>query len=100
MITRTSITAHVTANRVFKEAGEIKQEQFDISLPKCDTREKADVMLSKEFKGDIVEILTIEFEAETRRMSDDAFYEHSEVVKKVTVSEEELKEAADKRKKN
>lgn len=90
-VTRTSTKANVSYERVYKdEQGKVQTDNDDIVLDKCDTREKAEIMLQKEFKGSLVSVLDIKFIQETRGMSEQAFMEHSEVIKTVEVSEEEL----------
>ena len=53
------------------------------------TREKAEIMLQKEFKDSVVSILEIKFVEETRKMNEQTFLEHSEVIKSEEVSEKE-----------
>lgn len=99
-VTRTSIKAYVSYERVFKEDGKVQTDNGDITLEKCDTREKAEIMLQKEFKGSLVSVLDIKFIQETRGMSEQAFLEHSEVIKAEEVSEEKLTVKAESRKRN
>lgn len=99
-VTRTSTKAHVSYERVFKEGGKVHTDYGDITLDKCDTREKAEITLQKEFKGSLVSVLNIKFVQETRGMSEQAFLEHSEVIKTEEVSEEELAAKAESRKRN
>lgn len=97
-VTRTITKAHVSYERVFKEDGTVRTDYGDATFDKCDTREKAEIMLQKEFKGSIVSVLEIKFVLETRGMSEQAFLEHSEVVKTEEVSEEVLLAKAESRK--
>lgn len=99
-VTRTSTKAYVSYERVFKEDGKVQTDYGDITLDKCDTRVKAEIMLQKEFKGSLVSVLDIKFVQETRGMSEQAFLEHSEVIKTEEVSEEELAAKAESRKRN
>lgn len=99
-VTRTSTKAHVSYERVFKEGGKVQTDHGDITLDKCDTREKAEIMLQKEFKGSLISVLDIKFVQETRGMSEQTFMEHSEVIKTEEVSEEELTVKAESRKRN
>ena len=97
-VTRTSTKALVSYERVFKDAGTVRTDYGDITLDKCDTREKAEIMLQKEFKGSLVSVLEIKFVQETRGMNEQTFLEHSEVIKSEEVPEEELKAKAESRK--
>ena len=100
-VTRTSTKAHVSYERVYKdELGKVQTDYNDITLDKCDTREKAEIMLQKEFKGSLVSVLDIKFVQETRGMTEQTFLEHSEVIKTEEVSEEELAAKAESRKRN
>lgn len=97
-VTRTTTKALVSYERVFKENGKVQTDYGDIALEKCDTREKAEIMLQKEFKGALVSVLEIKFVQETRGMSEQTFFKHSEVIKSEEVSEESLAAKAESRK--
>lgn len=99
-VTRTITKAYVCYERVFKEDGKVQTDYGDITLDKCDTREKAEIILEKEFKGSLVSILEIKFVQETRGMNEQTFLEHSEVIKSEDVSEEEMVAKAESRKRN
>lgn len=100
-ITRTTVYADVVAEKLYKDAnGTLATDMIEEIIPGCDTREKADIILTKEHKGAIVTIQSITFYSETRKMSDDDFYEHSEIVKSEELDEEELKAKAENRRKN
>lgn len=92
-VTRTITKAYVSYERVFKEGGKVQTDYGDITLVKCDTREKVEIMLQKEFKDSLVSILEIKFVQETRRMNEQTFLEHSEVIKSEDVSEKEMAKA-------
>lgn len=97
-VTRTITKAHVSYERVFKDGETVRTDYGDLTLDKCDTREKAGIMLQKEFKGSLVSVLEIKFVQETRAMNEQTFLEHSEVIKTEEVPEEELKAKAESRK--
>ena len=61
MFTRTLVTAEVSVERIYKDkgTGEIKKDCFDEKLPNCKTRDKAEILIEKQYKGDIVSILDI-----------------------------------------
>lgn len=100
-VTRTITKAYVSYERVYKdEHGKVQTDYDDITLEKCDTRVKAEIMLQKEFKGSLVSVLEINFVQETRGMSEKTFLEHSKVIKTEEVSAEELATKAESRKRN
>lgn len=88
-VTRTIKKAYVSYERVYKEDGKVETDYDDITLFNCDTREKAEIMLQKKFNGSFISILEIKFVHETRRMNEQTFLEHSEVIKSEEVSEKE-----------
>ena len=94
MFTRTLVTAEVTVERIYKdkETGEIKKDCFDEKLPNCRTREKAEILVEKHHKGDIVSILDIKFKLENRIMTDEQFLLNSDVKSEKIVTEAELQE--------
>lgn len=94
MITRTIVTADVSVERIFKDkdTGEIKKDCFDEKISNCRTREKAEILIEKQYKGDIISILDIKFKLEKRTMSDEQFLLNSEVKSEKIVTEAELKE--------
>lgn len=92
MFTRTLVTAEVSVERIYKSTntGEIKKDCFDEKLPNCKSREKAEILLEKKYKGDIVSVLDIKFKLEKRAMSDEQFLLNSEVKSEAVVTEAEL----------
>lgn len=94
MITRTLITAVVSVERVYKdnETGEIKRDYFDDKLVNCKTREKAEILIKKQYKKDIVSILDIKFKLEKRVMTNEQFLINSDVKNEKIVTESELQE--------
>lgn len=92
MFTRTFVTAEVSAERIYKDkdTGEIKKDSFDEKIPNCRTREKAEIIVEKQYKGDIVSILGIKFKLEKRVMTDEQFLLNSDVKEEKLVSEAEL----------
>lgn len=94
MFTRTLVTAEVSVERVYKdkETGEIKKDCFDEKLPNCRTRDKAEILIEKQYKGDIVTILDIKFKLEKRSMTDEQFLLNSDVKSEKIVTETEMKE--------
>ena len=94
MFTRTLVTAVVSVERVYKDkdTGEIKKDCFDEKLPNCRTRDKAEILVEKQYKGDIVSILDIKFKLEKRAMTDEQFLLNSDVKSEKIVTEAELQE--------
>lgn len=94
MLTRTLVTAEVSVERIYKdkETGEIKKDCFDEKLLNCKTRDKAEILLEKQHKGDIVTILDIKFKLERRTMTDEQFLLNSNVKSEKIVTEAELQE--------
>lgn len=99
MVTRTITTAVVSYEKIFKdEKGSVVTEQFETRLEKCDTREKAEIILEKENKGAIVTITNIQFEQSVYKLSDEVFIQNAELVKTELVDENVLLEKAEGRK--
>ena len=94
MFTRALVTAEVSVERIYKdkETGEIKKDCFDEKLPNCKTRDKAEILIEKKYKGDIVDILGIKFKLEKRAMTDEQFLLNSDVKTEKIVTEAELQE--------
>ena len=94
MFTRTLVTAEVSVERIYKdkETGEIKKDCFDEKLPNCKTRDKAEILIEKQYKGDIVSILDIKFKLERRTMTDEQFLLNSDVKSEKIVTEAEFQE--------
>lgn len=94
MLTRTLVTAEVSVERIYKdkETGEIKKDCFDEKLPNCKTRDKAEILIEKQYKGDILSILDIKFKQERRTMTEEQFLLNSEVKSEKIVTEAELQE--------
>lgn len=94
MFTRTLVTAEVSVEIIYKdkETGEIKKDCFDEKLLNCKTRDKAEILIEKQYKGDIVSILDIKFKLEKRSMTDEQFLLNSDVKSEKIVTEAELQE--------
>lgn len=94
MFTRTLVTAELSVERIYKdkETGEIIKDYFEETLPNCKTRDKAEILLNKQYKGDIVSILDIKFKMEKRSMTDEQFLLNSDVKSEKIVTEAELQE--------
>ena len=94
MFTRTLVTAEVSVQRIYKdkETGEIITDYFEETLPNCKTRDKAEILLERNHKGDIISILDIKFKLEKRSMTNEQFLLNSDVKSEKIVTEAELQE--------
>ena len=94
MITRTLVTAEVSVERIYKdkETGDIMKDCFDEKLPNCKTRDKAEILIAKQYKNDVVSILDIKFKLEKRVMTYEQFLLNSDVKDEKIVTEAELQE--------
>jgi hypothetical protein len=94
MFTRTLVSAEVSVQRIYKdkETGEIIKDYFEETLPNCKTRDKAEILLERQYKGDILSILDIKFKLEKRAMTDEQFLLNSDVKSEKIVTEAELQE--------
>lgn len=90
MITRTTIFAQVKGTRMYKEDGKVKNDTFEVSIPKCDTRDKADKELEKMFRGELVSADEVTFKYETRQMSNEDFERLSTIKEEGTLDEATL----------
>ena len=98
MITRTFITATVQAQIAQKEDTGIYTETITKRLEQCDTRAKAEVRLHKMFPAHIVAIQDISFQKTVRVMTDEVFIENSVVNEVSEMTEQELLDRAESRK--
>lgn len=94
MFTRTLATAEVSVQRIYKdkETGEVITDYLEETLPNCKTRDKAEILIEKQYKGDIVSILEIKFKLEKRVMTDEQFLLNSDVKSEKIVTEAELQD--------
>lgn len=94
MFTRTLVTAEVSVQRVYKdkETGEVITDYFEETLLNCKTRDKAEILIEKQYKGDIVSVLDIKFKLEKRTMTDEQFLLNSDVKSEKIVTEAELQD--------
>lgn len=94
MFTRTLVTAEVSVERIYKdkETGAIKKDCFDEKLANCKTKDKAEILIEKQYKGDIVSILDIKFKMEKREMTDEQFLLNSDIKSERIITEAELKQ--------
>lgn len=94
MFTRTLVTAEVSVERIYKdnETGEIKKDCFVEKLLNCRTRDKAEILIEKRYKEDVVSILDIKFKLEKRSMTDEQLLLNSDVKSEKIVTEAELLE--------
>ena len=88
-MTRTIVTAECSYRRTFKDkvTKEIKTETGELRLINCRTRERAEIILYKKFKGSITELLNVQFHVQVREITDKDFMEHSKVKSEKIVTE-------------
>lgn len=90
MITRTSITAEVKAELVEKTDQGIQSREVDITIEKCTSKEKAEIVLGKMFKNAIVQVKECIFYADKRVMSEEDFVVHSTLKEHKVLTPEEI----------
>ena len=98
MITRTSINAEVKALVVQKTAEGIAQNEVEVCVEKCTTKEKAEIAISKIYKNAIVNIKEITFFADKRIMTDAVFEQYSTLKEHTALTPEEIKHINESRK--
>lgn len=98
MITRTSINAEVKALVVKKTDEGIVQNEVEVYVEKCATKEKAEIAISKIYKNSIVDIKEITFFADKRIMADSVFEQYSTLKEHKALTPEEIKHINESRK--
>ena len=98
MIKRTSINAEVKALVVQKTNAGIVQNEVQVCVEKCTTKEKAEIAISKNYKNAIVEIKEITFFADKRIMADSVFEKYSTLTEHTALTPEEIKHINESRK--
>lgn len=98
MITRTSINAEVKALVVQKTDEGITQNEIQVCVEKCTTKEKAEIAISKIYKNAIVEIKEITFYTDKRTMTDSVFEQYSTLKEHTVLTPEEIKHINESRK--
>ena len=89
-VRRTDVVAKVKFTRVFKDGDTIKPEEGYTELVGCNSRDKVDLALSKQFKNDLVSVTEISYSIMTKAMPRDLFDEMSTLEKEVELTEEEM----------
>ena len=74
-VRRTYVVANVKFIRVFKDGDSVQQEEGYIQLAGCNSRDKACLALSKQFKNDIVTVTEISYSMMTMSMPRHLFAE-------------------------
>lgn len=90
MITRTNIIAEVKAEVVEKTEQGIQSREVDVSIEKCTSKEKAEIVLGKMFKNAIVQVNECLFYADKRVMSETDFVAHSTLKEHKVLTPEEV----------
>lgn len=79
-MTRSIITAVVTFDIFRKSENGIETETLEQKIVKCDSKEKAELLLSKEHKNALIDIKSIQFVKTVRKITEEDFMMHSTVV--------------------
>lgn len=87
MITRSTIMAIVYFEKIWKDADGVHTETMEEKIPKCENKEKAEIILTKEHKGSIVSIIDAQFIMTTRGIEDEKFDELSTIIAEEFVDE-------------
>lgn len=90
MITRTNITAQVTAEVVEKTEQGIQSREVEVTIEKCTSKEKAEITLGKMFKNAIVQVHECLFYLDKRVMSEEDFVSHSILKEHKVLTPEEV----------
>jgi len=90
MVTRTNITAEVKAEVMEKTDHGFQSRKVEVSIEKCTSKEKAEVVLGKMFKNAIVQVNECLFYADKRVMSDNDFVTHSTLKEHRVLTPEEV----------
>lgn len=98
MITRTNITAEVKAEVVEKTEQGIQSREVEVTIEKCTSKEKAEIVLGKMFKNAIVQVHDCMFFADKRVMSEDDFAKHSTLKEHKVLTPEEVVAISESRK--
>lgn len=91
-MTRSIVTAIVSYQRIYKDKStkEVKTETGEVKFVNCRTREKAQILLDKKFRGDITELLSVQFHVQLRVITDEDFLKYSTVKSEKMVEEAEM----------
>lgn len=79
-MTRSIITAVVTFDIFRKNENSIETETLEQKIVKCDSKEKAELVLSKEHKNALIDIKSIQYVKTVRKITEEDFMMHSTVV--------------------
>lgn len=79
-MTRTFITAIVSFTLYTKGENGVVSDTHEETLVKCDSKEKAMLLLSKKYKGALIDITNIQYVKTVRKISEEDFFMHSTVV--------------------
>lgn len=90
MITRTNITAEVKAEVVEKTDHGIQSREVEVSIAKCTSEEKVEIVLGKMFKNAIIQVKECLFYADKRVMSENDFVAHSTLKEHKALTPEEV----------
>lgn len=98
MVVRTNITAEVKAEVVEKTEEGIQSREVEVTIEKCNSKEKAEIALGKMFKNGIVTVHECLFYANKRVMSEEDFVAHSTLKEHKALTPEEVEAIRNSRK--
>lgn len=90
MITRTNIVAEVKAEVVEKTELGIQSREVEVTIEKCTSKEKAEIVLGKMFKNAIIHVNECMFYADKRVMNEDDFAKYSTLKEHKVLTPEEV----------
>lgn len=90
MVTRTNIIAEVKAEVVEKADHGIQSREVEVSIEKCNSKEKAEIALGKMFKNAVIQVNECMFYVDKRVMSDNDFVAHSTLKEHRVLTPEEV----------
>lgn len=98
MVTRTTIIAEVKAEVFEKTDNGIQARDVEVTIEKCTSLVKAEIVLDKMFKNAITQVKECNFYADKRVMSDEDFVTHSTLKEHKVLTPEEVVAITDSRK--
>lgn len=98
MITRTSVNAEVKATIVEKVGSRIQSREVEVTINKCTSPQKAEIVLSKMFKTATIQVDGISFFADKRVMSESDFEKYSTLKEHTALTPEEIEHINESRK--
>jgi len=89
MFTRTIVDAVVVYDIIAKVEGKIVTESKTQQIEKCSNKEKAELILSKQNKGALIDVQSITYTKTTYGQEEEDFFATAKVIKTEEVNEDE-----------